>query len=48
MNKNTVSILFIKPVLLKDMRSSMTDKTKLIALSRPDDMSALDALKLLR
>ncbi len=26
----------------------MTDKTKLIALSRPDDMSALDALKLLR
>ncbi|WP_228719027.1 tyrosine-type recombinase/integrase, partial [Klebsiella pneumoniae] len=34
--------------LLKDMRSSMTDKTKLIALSRPDDMSALDALKLLR
>jgi hypothetical protein len=46
--KNTVSILVIKPVLLKDMRSSMTDRTKLIALSRPDDMSALDALKLLR
>jgi hypothetical protein len=26
----------------------MTDKTKLVAISRTDDMSALDALKLLR
>ena len=26
----------------------MTDKTKLVAIARTDDMSALDALKLLR